>query len=207
MNQFYFLTAKLPAQIGLTIFLILSVLFLGFLSWNFQKTEREIIFSEAYYPLIGKRKMIEAIENLLKEVIKIEAEEEILYYQKQSFWDEKDFLKILNLGEEFSKIEINSFEKSILEDGKKEIEIKNSEFEFNKEEKSTVFTCQIRGVMDENGSFDFHWLLKNFPFDFFQFKKFDKELIFDGKINGVSTEISLKFPFSIANSEERVWQK
>ncbi|KPJ57352.1 hypothetical protein AMJ49_02040 [Parcubacteria bacterium DG_74_2] len=207
MNQFYFLTAKLPAQIGLTIFLILSVLFLGFFSWNFDKTEREIIFSEAYYPMIGKRKIVEAIEDPFKEVIKIEAEEEILYYQKQSFWDEEDFLKILNLREEFSKMEIGSFEKNILEEGKKEIEIKNSEFEFNKEEKSTVFTCQIRGTMEDNDSFDFHWLLKNFPFNFFKFKKFDKELIFDGKINGISTEISLKFPFSIANSKERVWQK
>jgi len=43
------------------------------------------------------------------------------------------------------------------------------------------------------------------PFDLYQFKQSEKELDYEGEINGVTTKIRLAFPYPIAHCHEHVW--
>jgi len=204
MNQYSFLTEKISPQIGLTIFLIIAILFLIFFFWNLQKTESEILFLEAYSPFSIKKKSFLGIGNPVKEIIKITVEKELLSFERKSFWLEEDFSKILDSKEKFEEREINSFRDNF---SKNKIEISNLNFEILEKEEVTVLNCYLKGVLTEKGSFDFSWLLKNFPFDFSQFQIFDKSLSFVGQIKETKIEIYIEFPFSIGVSKDEVWQR
>ncbi|MEA1913193.1 MAG: hypothetical protein U9N06_05075 [candidate division WOR-3 bacterium] len=138
----------------------------------------------------------------LMNVIEIKAEGEILHYQKESLWGKSGFSEILKSKEEFKSKEINSFEKD-LERYKRYIQ--NSRVEFNETRKSTVLLCDIKGAMYGGDSYEFHWLLGDLPFDLYQFKQFEKELYYKGKINNIPTTIRLVFPYTIAHCHEHVW--
>lgn len=204
MSQYSFLTEKISPQIGLTIFLIIAMLFLIFFFWNLQKTEGEILTLETYSPLSIKKKSFIGVGNPIKEIITITAEGDLLNFERKSFWSEEDFSKILDLKEEFEEKAINSFRDNFL---KNKIEISNLNFEILEKEKITVLSCYLKGALTEKDSFEFSWLLKNFPFDFSQFQVFDKSLIFTGQIKETKIEIYIEFPFSIEVSKDRVRQK
>lgn len=140
--------------------------------------------------------------NLTKSVIEVRAEGEILHYQNQSFWSEDGFSKILKSEDKFELEEINSFSNSLQKHGKVMV---NPEVEFNKENNLTTLICDIKGAMYSTNSYDFHWLLADLPFDLYAFKQSEKELTYQGKINGVPTTIKLIFPYTIAHCHEHVW--
>lgn len=138
----------------------------------------------------------------IRNAIEIKAEGEILHYQKVSLWNEKDFSEISESRKKFESTEIDSFKKNLSRYNKYAVSLK---FEFNKERKSTTLICYVKGAMYGTNSYDFHWLLGDLPFDLYQFKQSEKELYYEGEINGVSTTIRLIFPYIIAHCHEHVW--
>ena len=136
--------------------------------------------------------------------ITIQAEGEILHYQKESFWKEQDFSDILSSRKEFEANETNSFRKNL---ERYDVHLSNIAYELNGERKSITLKCNVIGAMYGSNSYDFHWLLADLPFDLYQFKQHEKELTYEGTINGVSTEIRLLFSFSISHCHEHVWPK
>jgi hypothetical protein len=81
------------------------------------------------------------------------------------------------------------------------------EYKFNEKKKSTTLKCDLKGAMYSTNSYDFHWLLRNLPFDLYQFKKLEKELHYDGKVNDVPMRIRLIFPYTVAHCHEHVWPR
>mgnify|MGYP001066961605 CR=1 FL=1 len=137
-----------------------------------------------------------------KQIIKIKAEGEILHYQKASFWNEKAFSEILESKQEFESKEIDTFKKNLKKYNK---HIINPKVEFDEARKSTILISDIKGAMYSTDSYDFHWLLGDLPFDLYQFKQSEKELNYEGEVNGVPTTIRLIFPYTIAHCHEHVW--
>jgi hypothetical protein len=204
MSQFSFLNEKLPAQIGLITCLIIFILALFFLNWQFRKTTEEIGASEFYPTLLKGKTSIEDLGNPIKNIVEVSAEREILHYQKTSFWGEENFSKILKLQKKFEEREIKNFKESVAASG---VRISNTAVEFSQEERSTIFSCEIKGAMYRD-TYKFGWLFKNVEnFNLFNFKASEKELKYDGEINSIPTKISLDFPFVIEYSSEEVWPK
>ena len=137
-----------------------------------------------------------------EQIIEIKAEAEILHYQRESLWIGEEFSKILESKKKFESKEIESFENNLERHNKY---IVNVEVEFDEARKSTTLTCDVRGAMYSVNSYDFHWLLGDLPFDLYQFKQSEKELDYEGEINGVTTKIRLAFPYTIAHCHEHVW--
>jgi len=206
MNQHSLLTEKIPAQVGLTIFVMISVLFLIFFVWNFQKTQKEVISLQAYSPLSIKKKPFLGIENPIKEIITIIAEGDLLNFERKSFWSEEDFKKISGSNEEFLGKEIDSFKNSISKESEGKIKVTDLKLNIEEKEKSTVLKCYLKGSLKEENSYDFSWFLKNFSFDFSQFQKSNNKVVFVGEIEETKIEIHIEFPFSIEVSKDKVWQ-
>ncbi|MBN2185972.1 MAG: hypothetical protein JW732_00760 [Dehalococcoidia bacterium] len=137
-----------------------------------------------------------------EQIIEIKTEAEILHYQRQSLWGGEEFSKILESKKEFESEEVDSFENNLESYNK---DIVNVEVKFDEAGESTIFKCDIRGAMYSANSYDFHWLLGDLPFDLYQFKRSEKELYYEGDVNGVTTEIRLIFPYTIAHCHEHVW--
>jgi len=138
----------------------------------------------------------------LKCVIRVEADGATLHYQNKSFWDKNSFLEIIKSKDKFKLEEINSFNKSLQTYGNVMI---NPKVEFDEESKSTTLVCDIKGAMYSANSYDFHWLLADLPFDLYAFSQSEKELTYEGEINGVPTTIKLIFSYTIAHCHEHVW--
>lgn len=138
----------------------------------------------------------------IKQIINVRAEETLLYYQKESFWSKEKFSEILESKEEFESDEILSFKESLLKYDKHALHAK---IEFDEVNKSTTLTYDIEGAMYKSDSYDFHWLLGDLPFDLFDFRRSEKELIWEGEIDSVPTTIKLVFPYSLDHCHEHVW--
>jgi hypothetical protein len=128
-----------------------------------------------------------------KQIITIEARDQILRYQCQSFWTE----------EKFSQLSENDLKARFK--GKYNVKAENFEVSLDKTKKSTILISDIKGAMYSTDSYDFHWLLGDLPFDLYQFKQSEKELNYEGEVNGVPTTIRLIFPYTIAHCHEHVW--
>ena len=143
--------------------------------------------------------------SMLKRVIKMEAERGIVHYQKESFWDERSFYEILNSKADFEAKQLNSFQRNAQKYGRK---IVNPKVEFDESKKATLFLCDVEGTKQGNW-YDFDWFLRPLGLDFLDshFQRKDKELRWGGKVRGVKTEISIRFPYSISNCHEHVWKR
>lgn len=150
----------------------------------------------------GPQKVEEA--RPLKNAINIRAEGEILHYPKESLWSEEGFSGILESRKKFESKEIDSLKKNLDRYGKYAV---NPKVEFNEARKSTTLICDIKGAMYSTNSYDFHWLLGDLPFDLYQFKQSEKELYYEGEVNGIPTTIRLIFPYTIAHCHEHVWPR
>jgi hypothetical protein len=141
----------------------------------------------------------------LMNTIKIKAEGEILHFQKESLWSEKAFPEILRSRKEFESKEIHSFTKDLERFNRYAV---NPKVKFNEPKKSTTLICDIKGA--KQGSwFDFDWFLRPWGLDFIDshFEKREKELYWQGKVEGAKTIISIRFPYSISNCHEHVWPR
>ena len=137
-----------------------------------------------------------------RQIINIEVVDQTLCYQRQSLWTEEGFSQILESGEEFETEQISSFKKSLEKYNKSAA---NTKIEIDKLNKSTTLICDVKGAMYNTDSYDFHWLLADLPFDLYQFKQSEKELNYEGEVNGVPTTIKLIFPYTLAHCHEHVW--
>ncbi len=135
--------------------------------------------------------------------IAIIAEGDILHYQREYFWNDEDFSKLLESKEEFKTTEIDYFETNLQRYNRYAV---NSKIEFNELKKLTVLLCDITGVK-EGYWFDFDWFLRPYGLDFVDshFERKEKELSWEGEVEGIETTISIKFPYSISNCHEHVW--
>lgn len=141
----------------------------------------------------------------LRNTIKIKAEGEILHYQKESLWSEEAFSEILRSRKKFESKEINSFTKNLERYNRYAVKPK---VKFNEARKSTTLICDIKGA--KQGSwFDFDWFLRPWGLDFIDshFDKREKELYWQGNVEGIKTIINIKFPYSISNCHEHVWPR
>lgn len=139
----------------------------------------------------------------LRNAIEIEAEGEVLHYQREYFWNDEDFSKILGLKEEFEAEEICSF-KGTLEGHNRYAS--NPKIEFDESRKSAILICDIEGAK-EGSWFDFDWLLRPYGLDFIDshFERREKELYWEGGVEQVKTTIRIKFPYAVSNCHEHVW--
>ena len=116
-----------------------------------------------------------------------------------------DFSEILRSRKKFEYKEINSFAKDLERYNRYAVKPK---VEFNEARKSTTLICDIKGA--KQGSwFDFDWFLRPWRLDFIDshFEKREKELYWQGKVEGAKTIISIRFPYSISNCHEHVWPR
>ena len=143
--------------------------------------------------------------NMIKRIIKIEAEAGILHYQGKYFWDEDSFNEILGTKEEFKTKEIDSFKKDVASYGRN---IVNPKIEFDESKGTTLLLCDVKGAK-EGHWYDFDWFLRPLGLDFLDshFERKDMELYWEGKIRGINSIISIKFPFPISNCHEHVWSR
>ena len=141
----------------------------------------------------------------LRNVIEIKAEKGILHYQKQSLWNEEDFSEILESKKKFNSKEIDSFRKNLERYNRHTV---NPKVEFNEAKKLTTLICDVKGAK-EGSWYDFDWFLRPLGLDFIDshFERREKELYWEGEINGTRTTISIKFPFLISNCHEHVWPR
>ena len=128
-----------------------------------------------------------------EQIIEIEAADQILNYQCQSFWTEEKFS---NLTEDDLITEFKE---------KYNVNAVNFEVTFDEATCSTILTCDVKGEMYNTNSYNFHWLLADLPFDLYAFTQSERELNYEGEVNGVPTTIKLIFPYAIAHCHEHVW--
>ena len=141
--------------------------------------------------------------------ITIEADGLIIHYQKQSFWNKREFSKIQENKVTFKINQIKQFTQS-LNTYSRTAKAYNLEIEINESRKSTVLKCDIHDVISKtrnNYRAQFEWLLEPLGLDFIDdnFVKSETELSWSGLISGVPTDITLKFPASIEHCHAHVW--
>ena len=143
--------------------------------------------------------------DMIKRVIKIEAEGGVLSYQEKSFWDEDRFNEILSSKEKFETKEIDSFKRDVKRYARF---IVNPEIKFDESKRSTLLICDVKGAK-EGSWYDFDWFLRPLGLDFLDshFERKDMKLYWEGQVRGAKTTISIKFPFPISNCHEHVWRR
>ncbi|KXA94597.1 hypothetical protein AKJ65_03980 [candidate division MSBL1 archaeon SCGC-AAA259E19] len=102
----------------------------------------------------------------------------------------------------------NEISSQLIENFKEEIigvTAENCRVDLNQSRKSTVLKCDIKGASYGTNKYNMHFLLGNWSFDLYQFEEHEKELIYDGKIDGVQTKIVFEFPYELSHCHEHVW--
>ncbi|MEA3222572.1 MAG: hypothetical protein U9P49_05350 [Thermodesulfobacteriota bacterium] len=175
--------------------LAIGLMVLGTLIISCEKERKGIAKAE-------KPPKIEEVEPL-RNAIEIKAEGEVLHYQRESLWGDEDFSKLLELKEESEAKEIDFFRKTLKKYNRHAVTPK---IKLDESKKSAVFICDIKGAK-EGSWFDFDWFLRPYSLDFIDshFERREKELYWEGEVQGVKTTISIKFPFPISNCHEHVW--
>jgi hypothetical protein len=132
---------------------------------------------------------------LLENNIRVEVEGTIIHYQKQSFWNESEFLAILENTEEFKNAVIQEFTEKLSEYGEGGEYAVGADVEFDETKKATVLKCDIHGAIRESdGEYyaTFKWLLTPLGLSFIEdnFEESEKGLSWDGEVDGIPTKIS-----------------
>ncbi len=137
----------------------------------------------------------------LKETIEVRAQGDTLHYKEVSLYSKQDLAQILKEKEGFKSTVIASLKKRY------GWYVSTPKVMLNEEESTVTVQCLIKGAMYAPKSYDFHWLLKDLPFDLYQFKQQRKGLIYDGIVGGVPTIIKLQFPYELAHCHEHAWPR
>jgi len=138
----------------------------------------------------------------INRTVEVEAQGTMLHYQGESYWSEDEFSIILENKDGFGSDLVEKFSDDLSRYGKHAI---NPEVEFNEVNKATTLTCDIEGAMYSTNCYDFHWLLGDLPFDLYAFQESEKELNYEGEVNGIPATIRLIFPYAITHCHEHVW--
>jgi hypothetical protein len=135
----------------------------------------------------------------LERNIVIEAEGGTLHYFEEKKWAEDKFSRLIEEKDKFSSNQIEKFKATY------RVNAGNFDVAFNKKEKSTTLKCDVYVKFDT--WYDFHWFLKPLGLDFIDdhFERLERELSWEGSLEGAETSILLKFPFKISNCHAHVW--
>ena len=132
--------------------------------------------------------------------IVMEAEGETLHYLEEKKWADDEFSRLIQEEGKFSSKQIQEFKVTY------GVDAGNFDVETDEKEKSTILRCDIYTEFRAS-YYDFHWFLKPLGLDFLDdhFERSDRELSWEGSLDGVKTAILLKFPFEIRNCHAHVW--
>jgi len=135
----------------------------------------------------------------LERNIVIQAEEGTLHYSEQKKWARDEFTRLIEEEQKFGSHQIEKFRATYA------VDAGNFHVDVNEEEKTTTLECDIYVELDT--WYDFHWFLGPLGLDFIDdhFERSERELSWEGRIDGVEASILLKFPFKIANCHAHVW--
>ncbi len=156
-----------------------------------------VLISIGVSPLWAVQPGVVPETGLLENYITVEVEGTITHYQKQSFWNESEFLAIFENKEEFKNAVIQDFdEKMYHEQGEHAV---GADVKIDEAKKATVLKCDVRGAIRESdGEYyaTFKWLLVPFGLDFIDdnFEKSKEGLSWDGEVDGIPMNISIKLP-------------
>ena len=145
---------------------------------------------------------LEALVPLVEIRIEIEADEKVLHYQEIHVWSKEEFSNIIENQQEFDSSQRKQFNEMY------NINADNFMIEYDQERCSTILKCDIHGTF--SGSwYDFHWFLNPLGLDFINsgFVKSERELSWEGNIDGVAITITLRFPFTINHCHAHIWPK
>jgi hypothetical protein len=136
----------------------------------------------------------------LERSIIIEAEGETLHYLEEKKWSEDKFPRLVEAEDRFSSNQIEKFKATY------RVNAGDFDVEVDKKEKTTMLKCDVYVKLD--GWYDFHWFLRVLGLDFIDdhFARSERELSWEGSLDGIKTTILLKFPFKINNCHAHVWQ-
>ena len=135
----------------------------------------------------------------LERDIVIEAEGETLHYLEEKKWAEDEFSRVVEQKDQFGADQIQEFKDTY------DISAGDFDVEIDKEWKLTILKCDVYVKLD--GWYDFHWFLRPLGLDFIDddFERLERELSWEGSLDGVKTTILLTFPFQINNCHAHVW--
>lgn len=136
----------------------------------------------------------------LERNIIIEAEEETLHYFEEKRWAEDEFSSLIEEEDRFNSNQIEEFKATY------QVNAGNFDVKTDKKEKSTIPKCDVYTKF-RTSYYDFHWFLRPLGLDFLDdhFARSERELSWEGSLDGVRTAILLKFPFKISNCHAHVW--
>ena len=146
---------------------------------------------------VSKKENINPKLTKIGSIIEMECDKGVVSFKETSLWDQR-----IEDGK-FKEEQIEEFKDSIKGFG---VEAKDCFVEF-KEYSSTLF-CTVHGSFHQSW-YDFDWFLRPNGLDFLDshFKRKEKELSWEGKINEVKTKINIRFPYLISNCHEHVWKR
>lgn len=143
----------------------------------------------------------------IKRIVEVEAVEQALHYQHQSFWTAERLLQLSANKDEFEADFMSSFDNNLAEYN---LYAQNYEFSLDEASSSTKVTCQIYNGISKSGdryTARFEWLSLPEGFDLLDFHKTSPDtLCGETEVEGVYVTIILRFPVPITgNCHWHVW--
>ena len=134
----------------------------------------------------------------VKDVIQTEVNGTTVYYREEVYWSKDCFLRIIKNKDEFISNFTKGFISRVTPYGMK---VLNLNVALNEEDSSTILTCEVYNSVSKNGNkyyATFEWLIRPLGLDFIDnhFTESIGGLSWKGKINGIPTEITCKFPYT-----------
>lgn len=127
--------------------------------------------------------------------ITVKADDLVFHYQKESFWNEDQFSKIIKDKDKFKRDQIERFDECMT----KGIYVTSYKVEFDESRRSTTLRCDVHKAISKSGdryTAEFEWLLDPLGLDFIDdnFIESKKGLSWEGYINGILTDIMVELP-------------
>ena len=132
----------------------------------------------------------------IKRIVEVEAVDQTLHYQRQSFWTAERFSELSANKDEFCADFMSSFDTNL---AKHDLYAQNYEISFDEASSSTKVTCHIYNGVSKSGdryTARFEWLLDPLELDFIDddFEKSRKGLSWQGCVDSIPMTINLEFP-------------
>ncbi len=144
----------------------------------------------------------------IKRIVEVEATEQTLHYQRQSFWTAERFSELSANKDEFEADFMSSFDSNLAEYN---LYAQNYEISFDEPNGSTKVTCHIYNGISKKGDkytarFE-KWLSLPVGFDLLDFHKISPDTLYgETEVEGMPVTVTLRFPVPITgNCHWHVW--
>jgi hypothetical protein len=143
----------------------------------------------------------------IERIVEVEAQGVVVHYQDESFWNEDEYYTILGNEDEFASELTRKFTNELSRHNKHAV---NANVGFNKDNKSTILTCDVHGAItkrDHSYYAVFSWLLEPLSLDFINddFKESENGLFWQGLVSGIPTTVIVRLPV-IDSSVYKAWE-